>query len=65
MAERWFPPYFLLIPVMTWLGKAPTVTMLSPASLRAAVTDAGFTHVEAPDVRGDADHVFLVAEKPA
>jgi SAM-dependent methyltransferase len=64
MGGRWFPPYFLLLPVMRLLGKAPPVTMLTLAELRAALTGAGFEAIEAPEVGAAADHVFLTARKP-
>lgn len=64
LGGRWFPPYPLLLPVMRWLGKAPPVTMLTAAELRAAIEGAGFEAIEAPDVGAAADHVFLTARKP-
>ena len=64
MGGRWVPPYFLLLPVMRLLGKAPPVTMLTPAELRAALTGAGFEAIDAPEVGAAADHVFLTARKP-
>jgi SAM-dependent methyltransferase len=64
MGGRWFPPYFLVLPVMRLLGKAPPVTMLTLAELRAALTDAGFEAIDAPEVGAAADHVFLTARKP-
>lgn len=64
MAGQWFPPYFLVLPVMRWLGKAPPVTMLTLVELRAALKGAGFDTIEAPEVGTGANHVFLTARKP-
>ncbi len=59
----WFPPYAILLPIMRWVGKAPAVTLIAPAELRAMVEAAGFVQTQAPDVGQAAPDVFLVARK--
>lgn len=64
LGGRWFPPYFALLPVMRWVGKAPPVTMLTVDGLRALLAEAGFEAIEAPEVGAAAGHVFHTARKP-
>lgn len=59
-----FPPYGLLLAVLRWFGKAPSVTLVAPEALRAALADAGFVDVEAPEVGESARNLFLTARKP-
>lgn len=65
MGGRWLPPYFLILPVMRFVGKAPPVTMLTADQVRGLLADAGFDQIRAPEVGAAADHLFLIARKPA
>lgn len=64
LGGTWFPPYALLLPVLRWIGTAPSVTLFSASELRAMLTTAGFVDIDAPDVGNTAPAVFLVARKP-
>lgn len=63
LGGTWFPPYALILPFMAWIGKAPAVTLLKADGLRALLSEAGFTDIEAPDVGDTAPGLFLTARK--
>ena len=63
LGGSWFPPYGLILPVMRWIGKAPPVQLIDPAALRPMLEAAGFVGIEAPDVGGDRQAVFLLARR--
>lgn len=65
LGGTWLPPYALFLPVLRWLGKAPAVTLITAAELRAALDGAGFSDVQAPEVGARAPAVFLTARKAA
>lgn len=63
LRDTWVP-YAPLLRVMRWLGKAPTVKMVSRTVLVAELKRAGFVDVNAPDVGATKIVSFLVATKP-
>ncbi len=61
----WLPPYPLILPLLRWVGKAPSVNLLRPAELSQLITTAGFVDLESPEVGGGPTDLFLVARKPS
>jgi 2-polyprenyl-3-methyl-5-hydroxy-6-metoxy-1,4-benzoquinol methylase len=57
-------PYWLMMPVMRWLGKAPYVAVISRDKLEAEIRAAGFVDVSTPDVGAKPIVTFMVARKP-
>jgi arsenite methyltransferase len=57
-------PYGLILPVMTWLGKAPRVQVLGREAVARETRAAGFSEVAFVDVGADATIAFQVARKP-
>ncbi|MRG97993.1 class I SAM-dependent methyltransferase [Polyangium spumosum] len=63
LGDTWVP-YAPLLRVMRWLGKAPTVKIVSRKTLVREVERAGFVDVTGPDVGAEKIVAFLVAKKP-
>ena len=63
LRESWIP-FGPLLTVMRWLGKAPTVCMLSKDTLESDLRDAGFVDIAYPDVGAEKIVAFIVARKP-
>lgn len=64
LGESWIP-YWPMLTVMRWLGKAPMVKILSKATLESELQRAGFVDLQRPDVGAKATTDFIVATKPA
>ncbi len=63
LGESWVP-YAPILAVMRWLGKAPMVKIVSAATVRDEIEQAGFVDLESPDVGAKPIVAFLVATKP-
>jgi arsenite methyltransferase len=57
-------PYGPILRAMRWLGKAPTVQIVSKGSLADEVRQAGFVDLAQPDVGAKPNIAFMVAAKP-
>lgn len=57
-------PYGLLLAVMRWLRKAPSVQILTKQAVVDELCQAGFGNAKAFDVGAKATTLFLVATKP-
>ena len=64
LGGSWWPPYSLLIPVMQWFGKAPSVHCFPEDDLRRWYGEAGFTELTAHDVGAEATQPFFTARVP-
>ncbi|MFK7985932.1 MAG: class I SAM-dependent methyltransferase [Sandaracinaceae bacterium] len=64
LGGTWFPPYPLIIPIMQWVGKAPSVQFVSPKAMTDEVRDAGFANVTRHDVGAAETTLFLTAQRP-
>jgi ubiquinone/menaquinone biosynthesis C-methylase UbiE len=53
-----------IMPLMQFLGKAPSALILSDAQLKAALADAGFELIETLTQTGIVPRIFTVARKP-
>jgi SAM-dependent methyltransferase len=60
----WLPPYALILPVMRWIGRAPSVTMFTADELRKMQENAGFVDITTPEVGEEAPSMFFTARKP-
>ncbi len=59
-----FVPYTPVLAMMRWLGKAPSVSVVSKKTLRAEIHAAGFADIQEPDVATNATTAFMIARKP-
>ena len=57
-------PFRLLLPILTWLGKAPTVQVFGRQELDNDLQDAGFVEIIERKVSSGRTNAFLVAAKP-
>lgn len=58
-------PFGPILRLMRWLGKAPSVQILSKQTLSGEVQRAGFVDLSMPDVGAAPNIAFMVAAKPA
>ena len=63
LGESWVP-FRPILQVMRWLGKAPTVTILTKQTLEDEIRRAGFSDLSQPDVGAASEVAFIVAGKP-
>lgn len=63
LGDSWVP-YGLLLRVMQWFGKAPTVTVVSKEAFVAEIRQAGFVDLTQPAVGAQPIVAFVVARKP-
>lgn len=63
LGGQWMP-YWALLPVMRWMGKAPWVGIVRPDTLEAEIRAAGFVDLETPDVGAGSTTHFVVARRP-
>lgn len=60
-----FIPYGILIGVMRWFGKAPSVHLYDRETIFRELREAGFVEVEEKDVGAGRTVAFVVAKRPA
>jgi arsenite methyltransferase len=63
LGDSWVP-YAPMLTVMRWLGRAPSVSIVSRRAQLAEIERAGFVDLQLPDVGAKAEVTFLVARRP-
>ncbi len=58
-------PYKLILPIMRWLGKAPSVQVIDIDHLENGLREAGFVDLTRPDVGAASHTAFVLASTPA
>ena len=57
-------PYWAILPVMKWFGKAPPVHIIGRDQMEREIREAGFVNVEQREVGAGTETAFIVAQKP-
>jgi len=57
-------PFWMILPLMKLVGKAPEVWLLKVAALERNLQAAGFTDIERPEIPAGKATAFFVARKP-
>lgn len=65
LGGTWFPPYPLILPMMRWVGKAPSVQFVSASAMTEEVREAGFENVTSHEVGAGKMTLFLTADRSA
>lgn len=63
LGESWVP-FAPLLKMMRWIGKAPSVSILSKRRLEDEIRRAGFVDLSLPDVGAQKIVAFMLATKP-
>ncbi len=64
LGNSWVP-YRPILAAMSWVGKAPSVQIMSTEALRTDLMSAGFVDIERKDVGAETVVAFFVAKKPS
>jgi ubiquinone/menaquinone biosynthesis C-methylase UbiE len=63
LSDSWVP-FGVVLAVMRWLGKAPSVNIFGKDTLLADMREVGFVNASTPDVGAKKETAFVVAAKP-